>query len=126
MLLTAIKRPEKLVEVDFNGKKVSVLVVAPTVGQRNRIVGDVDQGGKKFIGDAKLGKMQAQACILCCLDPETKQPLFTAQDEEAILETPANGWVDTLFQEVMALLSQEEIGGKKAVGSDGEGPTEPQ
>jgi hypothetical protein len=89
-----------------------VLIRAPSVGQRNMILGDVDQNGAK-LGPKRLSKMQAQAIILCVLDPETLKPIFQPTDEDLILEAPAGGWVDSLFAEVMAIMDDSEAAAKR-------------
>ena len=123
-MLNASSRPEKRLTVKIGDEDQAVLIMAPTVKQRNQIASDVDASGKKLTGD-KIGRFQTKAVILCALDPETKKPIFAPQDEESLLEMPAGGWVDTIANAVAEFMQGEEESGKEAVGVDGKGPTEP-
>lgn len=91
---------------------ISFLLKQPSVAQRNRILAEIQNGRKGDVDAAGIGKSQALAVILCALDPETREAVFTEADLDALLALPAGGWLDDLSGAAMGLMSDAEQAAK--------------
>lgn len=111
--LSAKTRIEKTTTVQLPGDDgvlvpIEVLLVSPTVRQRNAILGEVSTTDKGGVSPTRTSNMMAQAVIQCVLDPETRTPVFEATDADLLLDCPAGGWLDLLATQVMALMDDTD------------------
>lgn len=88
-----------------------VRIRQPTLGERNRILSNLTD---KTAGSMGLTRGQAEAVVLCVRNPEGDAPIFDESDLGALMEMPANTWVDRLASEVMGLLSEGSDAAKKS------------
>jgi hypothetical protein len=107
-LLQFVPFREKLViletpQPDGSFTETKVLLRQPSVAQRDRIIAAAQGANGKMDGD-RIAKGQALATIYCALDPETKQPIFTEADVEALVDSPAGGGLDQLALQAMKLM----------------------
>jgi len=86
---------------------IEVELTAPTVADRNAIIGDVDSAGAKVVGSAKMSHMQVEAVIRCVRGLDGK-PIFTPEDREELLALGSGSWFDEVFSEIMELMAGEE------------------
>lgn len=101
---------EKVVEVDVPNEdgtteKLRVLVRQPSVQQRDRLLGEAVTEDGKLDRKGGISRRQVAAVMLCSLDPDTRQPLFTEADFDTLLQLPSGGWLDTLAAEAMELMA---------------------
>jgi hypothetical protein len=92
----------RVVEIAVEGDEpIKVVVRSPTIAQSTSFTSGDDSDP---LGRAK---MLARIVISCVRDLETNQPLFTAADEDLILESAAgvDSWVTKLVSTVTELLS---------------------
>lgn len=94
---------EKVVQVDTPEGPFDVLIICPTVGQRNRWIA----------ANASGPTMVLNAVLDCSADPVTRQPLFTEADRDLLLEQAVNSWVDQLGKQIMDLMNEVESTAKK-------------
>lgn len=106
--LASKSRPEKVITVDLIGDDgalmpTPVLVLCPTIKQRNAMSGDAtDRAG------VKNDVFMARAIIECCRDPETKLPVFEQTDADLILDCPSGGWADAIIEAVGEVMAKAE------------------
>jgi len=117
--LLAVKsfRREKTIFIDVpgdNGSKVKmpVLIVSPSVGDRNRLAAGMGASDIAKMDPSRLTRAQATVLVACMLDPESRAPLFTSEDLEALESIPAGSWFDDAFSAVMDLVNEESEGAK--------------
>lgn len=95
-----------VMEVDFgDGVRHRVGVLHPTMKQRQKFA-EIANTGRKKDGTPDLGAIGASkraSVIDCCVDPETREALWSQGDGEIFDQAPAGGWVDRLAQRVMSL-----------------------
>lgn len=91
-----------------------ILVRQPTVGGRDRIVAEMQDGGDKRVNGAGLARAQALSVVLCCLDPQTRAPIFTEADVETLIESPAGSFVDVLANTAMSLMGAAQTNASKS------------
>lgn len=95
-----------VMEVDFgSGERHRVGVLHPTMKQRQKFA-EIANTGRKKDGMVDLGSVSASkrvSVIDCCVDPETREHLWSQADGSIFDEAPAGGWVDKLAQRVMSL-----------------------
>lgn len=94
------------------------LLVPPKVKQRQKIVDsavtiEFDDKGKPGKVQSDQGEMQVQAIIACCRDPETRQPVFTAADHDALLDGELTPLFDALSIAALKLVRPDVEEAKK-------------
>lgn len=105
----------KVVEIPDgpDGETLKVLIRGLSIAQKNDLLGDVDTAtGKIILGSARTNRLTAHVIIQCALDPDTSKPLFADTDEALLLDSPANSWVETLAQEILALAQESSASAK--------------
>lgn len=116
-LLSNKKFRSRLVDVeiphdDGTVEKLTVKVKQPSVDERNAIFGEakISRDGGTIGGTNRVG---ALAIIHCVRHPDTDEPIFSVADVDALVNMPANGWVDTLAAKVMEVLTEAQELAKK-------------
>ncbi len=91
---------------------VRVKIKQPSVAERNAIFAEarLNKNGEVTGAAAKTGVL---AIIHCVRDPDTDEQVFSSNDIDALSNTPAGGWVDTLSAKVMEVLSDDSANAKK-------------
>jgi hypothetical protein len=112
---------EKRIDVQLPGPDgenavQGVLVRQPTVATRDRILAEMQtaRGDGKSVDGAGLARAQALAVVLCCLDPESRAPIFTEADIESLMESPSGSFVDVLANEAMSLMGAAQSSATKS------------
>jgi hypothetical protein len=101
---------EKTVEVnlpqeDGTSETIKVLIRQPSVAARDKILAEMLDDKGQMKGGSSLSRRQAVTVIQCCLDPETRAPMFQDTDAEALAALPSGSWLDTLAAEATELMS---------------------
>ena len=109
----------KVVEVSVpqaEGEPVTlaVRVKQPSVEERSIIFAEAKVSKSGEVNAGGTARMGALAIVFCARDPETDEPIFTTEDIDTLLHTPANSWVDKLAAEVMSLLADAAEIAKKS------------
>lgn len=99
---------------DGSFTETHVLLRQPTVAQRDKIIAAAQGGGGGKMDGSSIARGQALATIYCALDPETKQPLFTEADIEALTESPAGGALDQLALQAMKMMEVAQKSASKS------------
>lgn len=113
---TSSKREEKLVTIgnDPDTKEdIQVLVIAPSVGQRGRMLKLANETKKGKPGEVEIdtAKLQVAAIVACCHDPETREQLFSDADTAVLMGQSAGGWLDSVFEVIQPWMG---VGEKEA------------
>jgi len=95
-----------VLEVDFgDGERMKVGVLHPTMKQRRKFA-EIGATGRKKDGGidfAAATAMKHQSVIDCAVDVETREQIWTREDQEILESSPAGGWVDKISDRVMQL-----------------------
>lgn len=94
------------------------LLVPPKVKQRQTIIDsavniEFDEKGKPGKVTSDQGEMQVQALIACCRDPETRMPVFTMADHDALLDGELTPLFDLLSVAALKLVKPDLEDAKK-------------
>ncbi len=93
--------------------KLTVKVKQPSVAERNAIFSDTRVSKSGEVNTSDGARTGARAIVICCRHPDTDEPVFTLEDLDVLMNTPAGGWVDSLAAEVMKVLSEAQENAKK-------------
>lgn len=101
------------VKVEFEGE--TYLLCPPSIRQRNavqdalvKIEFDMEKGKPKDV-KTDQGEMAVRAIIACCRDPETRAPIFTMADHDALLDGEARPLFDVLADKAVDLVRPRNI-----------------
>jgi hypothetical protein len=90
--------------VEFEGERIEVR--SPSLGQANEFA----EAAAKNSNVA----MSTLMVLRCCFDPATGGPMFTPEDEAALLELPARGtFMEPVLQAVTELINDAQAAAKK-------------
>jgi hypothetical protein len=113
-LLTKQRKVARSVELEFDGGKISVDIVKPTVGDRMKAVQRAQEDGLLNSDNqpsTPVAALQFVSRLIVLLVRVDGQPLFANEDEEAILDAP---FFEELAKHVQECFtpSEESIEGK--------------
>ncbi|MFY0577985.1 hypothetical protein ACN28S_29985 [Cystobacter fuscus] len=110
-LLGKNRKLVETVEVEVDGEKVKIDLRKPSVGEvmktvsAGKLAGELDAEGKLDEADPLKGmSFVARALIMVAYDPETKRPLFKAEQVPDIVE---EDWFLSIGSKIMAAFSVE-------------------
>ena len=108
---------EKTIEIDVEGVKRTVLLVEPTVGERERIM----RAGKVSTRPGEAGQvgdmlsMTIASVLVIARDPESRLPLFEQANREELVAQPACGWFNNLNRACAEMMHPPEVQTSKSI-----------
>ena len=98
--------------VDVGGKQYRVY--EPSVGARQAFLMLLNLNGPDDKITGNVAKAQIKLVILCTYDPDTNERIFEAEDEELLMNSPADGPIKILSEAALSFSVEASDVGKNS------------